>query len=77
MRLGNVRYAMNGQLKNPPKGFEEIVQKHFYIKKKDILEDVQKWIDQADKKPAEYSGLVNDHNSSWCQELKSSKNKYK
>jgi hypothetical protein len=29
---------MNGQLKNPPKGFEEVVRRHFYIKQKEIIE---------------------------------------
>jgi len=39
VRLGNVRYAMNGQIKNPPKGFEEVIKRHFYIKKKEIIEE--------------------------------------
>ena len=28
-----------GQIKNPPKGFEEIVRRHFYIKKNEIIEE--------------------------------------
>jgi hypothetical protein len=30
---------MNGQIKNPPKGFEEVIKRHFYIKKKEIIEE--------------------------------------
>jgi hypothetical protein len=44
VRLGNIRYAMNGQIKNPPKGFEEVVRRHFYIKKKEIIEECEKWV---------------------------------
>ena len=31
----------------------------------------------AEKREASYTGLINDHNSSWCAELKQSKTKYK
>ncbi len=34
VRLGNVKYAMIEQIKNPPKGFEDVIQRHFYAKKK-------------------------------------------
>jgi len=32
VRYGNILYAMIENIKNPPKGFEEIIQRHFYIK---------------------------------------------
>lgn len=38
VRIGNVKYAMIDQIKNPPKGFEDVVNRHFYVKKKEILE---------------------------------------
>jgi len=41
---------MNEQLKNPPKGFEEVVNRHFWVKKKAILEECEKWIAYADKR---------------------------
>lgn len=31
----------------------------------------------AEKREASYNGLVSDHNSTWCTELKQSKTKYK
>jgi len=30
---------MIDQIKNPPKGFEDVIQRHFYSKKKEILEE--------------------------------------
>lgn len=40
------------------------------------MEEIEKWIELADTKEASYVGLVNDHNTSWCTELKP-KGKYK
>ncbi len=37
-------YAMIDNIKKPPKGFENIIKVHFYLKKDEILEDVKKWI---------------------------------
>ena len=53
---------MLGQLKSPPKGFETVVKRHFYIKKAEILKDLYKWIERAEKVEALYTNLVNDHN---------------
>lgn len=65
------------QIKNPPKGFEEVIKRHFYIKKSEIIDEVNRWVEYADKREASYNGLVNDHNSSWATDLKVSKGKYK
>jgi ubiquitin-protein ligase len=62
----NVRFAMIDQIKKPPQGFEEVVKAHFSLKKEAILKTVQKWVQDADKEPAEYTGLVASHNSQWC-----------
>jgi len=64
VRYGNVKFAMLGQLKNPPKGFETVVKRHFYIKKEEILTDIHAWLKRADIEPAMYTGLVSDHNYS-------------
>lgn len=37
-------------IKNPPKGFESIVRRHFYLKQGEILEECQKWLKLADKR---------------------------
>ena len=77
VRLGNIRLAMIEQLKKPAKGFEDVIRRHFWVKKKEILEECEKWVEYAEKREASYNGLVNDHNSSWCAELKQTKTKYK
>jgi hypothetical protein len=38
VKIANIRYAMIDIIKKPPKGFEDVVRKHFYIKKHEILE---------------------------------------
>ena len=34
-------------------------------------------MEQAGKAEAAYTGLVNDHNDSWCRQFKQSKTRYK
>jgi hypothetical protein len=36
--MANIRFAMKEIIKKPPKGFEKIVRRHFYIKRAEILE---------------------------------------
>lgn len=52
-----------------------MIRRHFYLKKQEILEEVEKWVKTSEKREASYVGLVNDHNSFWCTEFKT-KNKY-
>lgn len=54
VRYGNIMYAMIENIKNPPKGFEEVIKRHFYIKKNAILKEVDKWIKRATDKVAKY-----------------------
>ena len=65
------------QIKNPPKGFETVIHRHFYLKRQEIMDECNKWIKLAETREASYTGLVSDHNSSWCAELKTTKTKYK
>ena len=58
VRYGNVKFAMLGQLKNPSKGFETVIKRHFYVKKAEILSDVHYWIERAGKVEATYNSLV-------------------
>jgi hypothetical protein len=37
VRYGNVKFAMLENLKNPPKGFESVIRRHFYLKKDEVL----------------------------------------
>lgn len=41
------------------------------------MEECKKWLLYAEKRPANYIGLVNDHNNSWSTEFKKTKNQYK
>lgn len=54
------------QIKNPPKGFEKIVRRSFYLKKDVILQEVREWIERAKTVEAVYTDLVYDHNYTWA-----------
>lgn len=66
----NIKIAMIKQIKNPPPGFEEVIRRHFFLKRETILSDCEQWLDRSYKKPASYTGLVSDHNPKWCTEFK-------
>jgi len=66
VRFANVKFAMLGQLKNPPRGFESVVKRHFYVKKFEIIKEINHWVELASKHDAAYTGLVHDHNYTWC-----------
>ena len=68
---------MLGQLKNPPKGFESVIKRHFYVKKPEILKEAYKWIEYAGTKEAIYESLIYDHNPEWCNKFKQTKTRYK
>ena len=38
MFRNNLKYAVLGQLTNPPEGFEDVVRAHFYLKRDVLLE---------------------------------------
>ena len=77
VRYGNIMYAMIENIKNPPKGFEEIIKRHFYLKQKEILREVNKWVKYAKEKKAKYLvNLVKDHNSELCTEFGKTKTRY-
>mmetsp|Transcript_29748 Transcript_29748/g.27233 ORF Transcript_29748/g.27233 Transcript_29748/m.27233 type:complete len:197 (-) Transcript_29748:3171-3761(-) len=66
VRYCNIKYAMIEQIKNPPKGFEAIIKRHFYLKKEKILEECKQWIKLAKDKPAAYGQC---QNSNWASQL--------
>jgi hypothetical protein len=77
VRYGNVKYAMLGQIKKPSKGFESCILRHFYVKKAEILTDINSWVERADKVEALFTGLVSDHNHNIAKEFQKSKTKYR
>ena len=42
VRYCNIRFAMIDQLRNPSKGFENVIRRHFYLKKDEIMTEVRK-----------------------------------
>lgn len=46
-RRNNMKVAILGNLKSPPYGFEEFTRNHFRLKKDEIIETCQKWIDES------------------------------
>jgi len=68
VKYANIKYAMTEQIKNPTKGFEEIVKQHFYLKKEEIMKECMKWLNEAERikndatVAVDYGGLVSSHN---------------
>ncbi len=77
VRYCNIKFAMLGQIRKPSKGFESVIKRHFYIKKAEIMKEVNLWLEYAEKHEAAYVGLVNDHNYTWANQFKATKSKYK
>ena len=73
VRYANIKYAMVEQIRNPPKGFETAVKRHFYLKKQEIMEEVRQWIDLAKAKDASYNGC---QNYNWQNVFNQAKTKY-
>lgn len=77
VRYANIKFAMVEQLRKPPKGFETIIRRHFYLKKDEILEECEKWLKYTKTREANYSnGLITSHNGKWCTEFQKSKTRY-
>ena len=51
------------QIKKPSQGFEEVIRRHFYLKKDHILKEVRGWIDRSRTATDKYSSYSLDHNS--------------
>lgn len=44
VRFCNIKFAMLEQIRHPSPGFEEVIRRHFYLKKDEIMEEVNKWV---------------------------------
>lgn len=77
MKYANIKFAMVEAIRKPPKGFETVVRRHFYLKRDQILKEVKTWIPMAEKNEANYTGLVSSHNWKWCELFKKEKLSYK
>mmetsp|Transcript_20704 Transcript_20704/g.79382 ORF Transcript_20704/g.79382 Transcript_20704/m.79382 type:complete len:213 (-) Transcript_20704:188-826(-) len=53
IKPATIAYAMTDMIRRPPANFEEVVRKHFTLKREEILKQVAKWEkDQRHKKKA-------------------------
>jgi hypothetical protein len=77
VRYGNVKWAMLDKLKNPTKGFEDMIKRHFYVKRQEILAEVNYWIELTHKNEASYTNLIRDHNQRLCEQFAKSKTAYR
>lgn len=79
VKLGNIKYAMNGHLKAPQACFKEVIQGHFKHKKNQIIETCDNWILQEKNKEnleAMYDGLVELHNKEMAIKYKKESQKF-
>jgi ubiquitin-protein ligase len=66
----NMKFAVLEQLRNPPKEFEEVIIKHFTLKKAEVLETLNGWcIDACDDTTVYEATGYNP----WCSEIFNSK----
>jgi ubiquitin-protein ligase len=75
VRYNNIRVCMIDMIKQPPKGFEEVIKIHFYLKKEKILKEVDSWIEKAKNVPFKFDGLSQGHNRTYASRFQS-KNTY-
>ena len=76
VRLNNIKFAMIQNIKNPLKGFEEVIHRHFYLKRDVVLKEVGKWIKYAEVRKCSYSGLVSDHNFKFAKRFNAKPDTY-
>ena len=63
VRYGTLKYAIIEQLRNPAKGFEDVIRRNFFLKKDLVMAQVDGWIEQASTVDANYTdGLTVSHN---------------
>jgi ubiquitin-activating enzyme E1 len=62
VRYSNIKWAMIEQIKKPSPGFEEVIKRHFYLKKEQILKEVKGWIERSKTAEAKYSSFSLEHN---------------
>ena len=72
VRYANIKFAMIEQIKKPSPGFEEVIRRHFYLKKDQILKEVQGWIERSKKLTATYESYSLDHNYTMANKFRKS-----
>ena len=49
IRNQTVRWGMLEQLRHPPRGFEDVISRHFWIKRDEIYDQITDWINEMQK----------------------------
>ena len=65
IRLNTMKWAMIDQIKNPSKGFEDIIRKHFALKSDYIKTICQKWVNECIENNIDYNNTY----KILCEEL--------
>jgi len=47
LRLGTLRHAMIGQMRNPSSGFEDVIRTHFRLQKDRVLNQCIQWLNES------------------------------
>jgi hypothetical protein len=47
VKYNNVKYAMRKMIQNPPDEFREVVMQHFALKRAEIEQTLEKWVQEA------------------------------
>lgn len=58
VRLGTVRFAMRDQLRKPPREFQDVIRKHFFLQRDQLKEQCNEWLADAAKYRAPKAGYV-------------------
>ncbi|XP_067943447.1 baculoviral IAP repeat-containing protein 6-like [Watersipora subatra] len=61
IRQATVKFAMLEMLKNPSPCFKEVIEKHFWLKRKEIKEQVEQWVNEQGKKSDQETGEQTKH----------------
>ena len=48
--IGTIKYAIIDMIKNPPDGMEEVIKKHFSMKKEEIINNTLNWVNNCSAK---------------------------
>jgi ubiquitin-protein ligase len=70
VKYNNMKYAMLETIKHPPKGFEEVIIRHFSLKRQEIMTTVEAWLDESRDCTIDWGSLdylVEEHNYTTCE----------
>ena len=69
VRLDNIKWAINNTIKHPPSEYKDFIINHFLLKRKELCEVTEKWVNESSKRKEEMNNartemikLLNDLN---------------